>query len=179
MKTAWIVIIILLIIIIGFRFLIVWNKINTSMNIRSPVFEANGKIPDIFTCVGENINPEFIFENIPDSAKSLAFIMDDPDASRGIVFSHWLIWNITPSINGIAENSVPAGAVQGKNDAGKIGYFGPCPPSGKPHHYRFKLFALSEVLNIPVGSSLQELETAIDKFLIAKAELIGIYEKKQ
>lgn len=147
------------------------------MDILSKAFEPNGKIPDVFTCVGKNINPEFIFKNIPDSAKSLAFIMDDPDASRGVTFNHWLIWNIAPSTKGIAENSVPAGAVQGKNDAGKSGYFGPCPPSGKPHHYRFKLFALSEVLNIPISSSSQELESAIDKVLIAKAELIGIYEK--
>jgi Raf kinase inhibitor-like YbhB/YbcL family protein len=150
-----------------------------NMEIKSTAFQDGGQIPPIYTCSGKNISPELIFGNIPEGTKSLALIMDDPDASRGITFNHWLIWNVSPKEAGIAEDSVPSGAMQGKNDAGKIGYSGPCPPSGKPHHYRFKLFAISAILNIPNGSSLEQLEDAIDGHAIEQAQLVGIYERTQ
>lgn len=168
--------VIIILALVGLTYVLTAKKeIKQIMIIKSSAFENNAQIPQVFTCNGKNINPEFIFENIPEGTESLAFIMDDPDASRGVTFNHWLVWNISPRDMGIAENSVPTGAMQGKNDAGKIGYSGPCPPPGKPHHYRFKLFAVKNMLNIPEGSSAEDIENAIDGDLIEKAELVGIY----
>ncbi len=177
MKKAAVAVIIILLAVVAYILFV--RRADNPMVIKSSVFGNNGQIPPVFTCSGKNINPELIFENIPEGTKSLALIMDDPDASGGITFIHWLIWNIPSSTDSIPENSVPAGAVQGKNDAGIFGYTGPCPPPGKPHHYRFKLFALDETLNIPNGSSLRELEKAIGEHLVQKAEIVGIYERKQ
>ncbi|MBI3589736.1 MAG: YbhB/YbcL family Raf kinase inhibitor-like protein [Candidatus Liptonbacteria bacterium] len=147
------------------------------MLISSPAFESNQKIPTKFTCDGGNINPELHIQNVPEKAKSLALIMDDPDAPSG-TFTHWLIWNIDPKTEIIKQESVPPGAHEGQNDAGKIGYLGPCPPDKKPHRYFFKLYALSD--SIIETESIRDratLESIVNKLLIEKAELVGIYER--
>ena len=166
------------------------------MIITSPSFQNNGYIPQKFTCEGENISPELRVQNVPENAKSLALIIDDPDAPAG-TFTHWTVWNIDPKITAIKENSVPpglpadlsaevlttteasikAGAVEGRTDFGKTGYGGPCPPSGKPHRYFFKLYALAAMLNLKAGADKAELEAEIQKHLIAKAELVGLYHR--
>lgn len=149
------------------------------MEIKSSAFQNNGQIPADFTCSGKNVNPELFISGLPQKTKSLALIVDDPDASRGVTFNHWFMWNIPPEAKTIAENSVPPGAVQGKNDAGVYGYTGPCPSAGKPHHYRFKLFALKEALDVQKDISIGDLEKTINGALIEKVELVGIYERKQ
>lgn len=171
-------IILLIVAILGARAYIAWLQLST-MEITSTAFEKGGNIPPKYTCSGANINPELRFIGVPKEAKSLALIMDDPDASRGITFNHWLVWNIPPDTQTIPEDGALAGAVQGKNDAGKNGYSGPCPPSGKPHHYRFKLYALKEELKLRTDANLEDLDLEINKNLIEQAELIGIYERKQ
>ncbi len=147
------------------------------MVLSSSAFNNNSKIPSKFTCDGGNINPELIVQNIPTGTKSLALIMEDPDAPSG-TFTHWLVWNISPKTEIIKQESVPSGSMEGQNSAGKIGYIGPCPPDGKPHRYFFKLFALDIVIveteNI---RSKTELENAIANHVIEKTELIGIYER--
>ena len=148
------------------------------MEIKSPAFENNGQIPADFTCSGKNINPELLISGVPEGTKNLMLIVDDPDASRGITFNHWFMWNILPDTKTIPENSIPSGAVQGKNDAGIYGYTGPCPPPGKSHHYRFKLFALGEAPGLSKDAGLGDLEK-IAVAAIQKAELVGIYERKQ
>ena len=115
---------------------------NNDLVISSPAFENDGDIPSKYTCDGEEINPPLKIANIPGEAKTLALIVEDPDASKG-VFDHWLVWNIEPTGN-IAEDSVP-GTV-GINSFGNTGYGGPCPPSGS-HRYYFRLFALDSNLN--------------------------------
>jgi len=110
------------------------------MKISSPAFSAGGEIPAKYTCNGPNLSPELQISGAPAGGKSLLLVMDDPDAPTGL-FTHWLAWNIDPHTTKFAENSVPAGAVQGTNDFGKRGYGGPCPPSGT-HRYYFKIFAL-------------------------------------
>lgn len=147
------------------------------MLILSPSFTGNGKIPAKFTCDGGNINPELQIQNIPAGTKSLALILDDPDATRGITFTHWLIWNIDPETINIKQESKSANSIEGLNDAQEIGYTGPCPPVGKPHRYFFKLYALDIVLDLKSGSTKAELETAINSHVIEKTELIGIYER--
>ncbi|MBU6500840.1 MAG: YbhB/YbcL family Raf kinase inhibitor-like protein [Patescibacteria group bacterium] len=146
------------------------------MILTSPSFNNDADIPTKFTCDGGDINPELHVQNVPEEAKSLALIMDDPDATRGRSFTHWLVWNINPETTLIKQESVPPGSVEGKNDFPAVGYGGPCPPQGSaPHHYHFKLYALDEMLDLPSGSSKSLLEAEIDKHLITQAELVGLY----
>lgn len=142
------------------------------MKIRSTSFEHGKPIPKKFTCQGENVSPELSFHEVPPDAKSLALIVDDPDAPSG-TFDHWIAWN-TPA----GSKGFPEGAVlphQGKNGYGKTGYKGPCPPPGKPHRYFFKLFALDAILTLPEGASKNEVECAMEGHILAKAELIGTF----
>ncbi len=146
------------------------------MILTSPSFNNNELIPQKFTCEGGDVNPELRIENVPEGAKSLALIMDDPDATGGRTFTHWLIWNIDPKTALIKEGSRPLESVGGKNDFPRIGYGGPCPPRGsKPHRYFFKLYALSKVLDLKEGASKGALESEIKKYLIAQTELVGLF----
>ena len=140
-------------------------------------FNHNEKIPSKFTCDGWNINPELHIHHVPENAKSLVLIMDDPDAIGGRAFSHWLIWNIDPKTEIIKQESLPPNSIEGQNDSGSIGYVGPCPPDKKPHRYFFKLYALTEILNLESTTTKTDLEKALEPYLIEKADLIGIYER--
>lgn len=148
------------------------------MKITSFAFEHNSKIPSKYTCDGENINPELRIEEVPENAKSLVLIVDDPDATRGSTWLHWTLWNINSQTKEIAENSVPEGAIEGKTDFGKPGWGGPCPPSGS-HRYFFKLFALDEILDLSAGASLDELQKAMEGHILSQAELIGLYSRSR
>lgn len=143
------------------------------MKLKSPAFEDSQMIPSIYTCDGDNINPPLEISGIPPSAKSLALIMDDPDAPRG-TFTHWLMWNIPPDTSKISENDWVEDSEQGLNDAGELGYMGPCPPTGA-HRYHFKLYALSKKLELSGQVSAETLEKEINDNLIERAELIGVY----
>ncbi|MEM2918372.1 MAG: YbhB/YbcL family Raf kinase inhibitor-like protein [Candidatus Altiarchaeota archaeon] len=145
------------------------------MKIKSSAFEQNGKIPIKYTCQGQDINPPLEFSEIPKEAKSLALIMDDPDAPLG-TWDHWIIWNIPPETKEILEGEIPKNAIQGQNSWKKNSYGGPCPPSGV-HRYFFKLYALDTILNIKENSKKSDLEKAMQGHILAKAELIGLYEK--
>ncbi len=142
------------------------------MKLTSPEFENNKLIPDRFTCEGEDINPALIIEGIPSAARSLALIVDDPDAAKGM-WVHWVVYDI-PLILRIEENSVPG--KEGINDFGRKSYGGPCPFSGT-HRYFFKLYALDTLLNLREGPTKQELEKAMEGHTLEKAELIGLYKK--
>ena len=142
------------------------------MKLTSPEFANNGFIPEKFTCEGEDINPALIIEDISANAKSLAFIVDDPDAPMGM-WVHWVVYNM-PITSRIGENSIPA--EQGMNDFGRLNYGGPCPPSGT-HRYFFKAYALDAQLNLKAGLTKQALEKAMQGHILQKAELIGLYKK--
>lgn len=145
------------------------------MILSSPSFNNNAKIPSKFTCDGGNINPEIQIHNVPPETKSLAIIMDDPDAPSGN-FTHWLVWNIDPKTEIIKQESVPPGSTEGPNGTGKIGYTGPCPPDKKTHHYFIKLYALKDlIIETENIRNKADLENIFNKFLIEKAELIGTY----
>lgn len=145
------------------------------MKITSSAFQAGGNIPSKFTCDGANVNPPLHFDQVPAEAKSLALIVDDPDAPGG-TFVHCLIWNIDPKTTDIGENSVPPNAVQGKNGFGKSGYGGPCPPSGT-HRYYFRVYAL-DVTGLKGGSTRADLDRTMQGHIIAQGELMGRYSKK-
>jgi Raf kinase inhibitor-like YbhB/YbcL family protein len=143
------------------------------MKLTSSAFEQGKAIPKKYTCDGEDINPPLKIEGVPEGTKSLALIVDDPDAPRG-VFAHWIVWNIDPKISQIEENSKPG--IEGINDFGKNSYGGPCPPSGT-HHYHFKISALDTLLDLPSTSKKSDLEKAIESHILDWAELIGTYQR--
>jgi Raf kinase inhibitor-like YbhB/YbcL family protein len=142
----------------------------------SPSFEDEKPIPKKFTCDGSNINPELEIQNVPEEARTLALIVHDPDAPKEKGFTHWVLWNINPTTALIKQESVPPGAIEGKNDSGKNGYTGPCPPSGI-HHYCFWLYALDAEINLPAGSTRGEVEAAMKDHILVQTELIGTYER--
>lgn len=153
------------------------------MNISSPAFEEGDRIPEKYTCDGDDISPSLTLENIPDRAETLGLIVDDPDAPGG-TFVHWVIWNISPNIERIAED-VPAqetipsldDARQGENDFHVIGYRGPCPPSGPAHHYRFQLYALDKKLDLAPGATKQDLTSSMEDSVLSQDTLTGTYSR--
>ena len=142
------------------------------LTLSSAAFLDGQHIPEKYTCDGENINPQLVIGNIPKEAQSLALIMEDPDAPNG-TFTHWLVWDM-PVLHTIMENEAPG--TQGRNDFGDNKYGGPCPPDGT-HRYYFRLYALQEKLHLPEGSSKEELLKAIEPVKLAKAELMGKYNR--
>jgi Raf kinase inhibitor-like YbhB/YbcL family protein len=142
-----------------------------SLTVKSPAFENNGFIPARYTCSGQNINPEINITGIPEKAKTLALIMDDPDAPG--TFDHWVMWNM--SVKGaIKENSAPGR--EGLNGKKENKYTGPCPPSGV-HHYHFKAYALDIRLELKDNTDKSGLERAMQGHILATGELIGLYKK--
>jgi Raf kinase inhibitor-like YbhB/YbcL family protein len=152
------------------------KKMDAKFGISSPVFENNGGIPAKYTCDGEDINPALLIQGVPANSKSLALIVDDPDAPRGM-WVHWVVWNIDPKTTEIRENSVPKDAVQGINDFRRQNFGGPCPPSGT-HRYYFKLYALDTVLNLGTSSEKTDLEKAMKGHIISQAQIMGTYKRK-
>lgn len=142
------------------------------MRLTSPEFNHNGMIPERFTCDGEDVNPALNIEDVPSDAKSLALIVDDPDAPMG-TWVHWVVFDI-PVASRIEENSVPG--KQGMNDFRKLAYGGPCPPSGT-HRYFFKLYALDCRLQLEEGTRKEDVERAMQGHILAQAELIGLYRR--
>lgn len=147
-----------------------------ALQLTSPAFPHDGMIPPEHTCDGADGNPPLAIRNVPEKTRSLALIVDDPDAPRG-TWVHWVVWNIAPDTTEILADSVPAGALQGTNDFGKPGYGGPCPPSGT-HRYFFKLYALDSSLALKAGATKAQLEEAMKGHILEKAERIGLYRRR-
>jgi Raf kinase inhibitor-like YbhB/YbcL family protein len=142
------------------------------LTVRSMEFSKGGHIPRKYSCEGENVNPPLEISGVPEGTKTLAIIVEDPGASRG-VFYHWLVWNIQPN-EPIDENSVPG--IIGTNSFGKTRYGGPCPPSGT-HRYFFKMYALDTELDLQAGADHDALIQAMDGHILAEGELMGMYHK--
>ena len=140
------------------------------------VFGNLDKIPVKYTADGENINPPIEILEAPKKAQSFVLIVDDHDAMPPKGFTHWIAWNIPLNVKKIEENSIHGEAIEGVNDAGKMGYIGPAPPSGV-HIYFFKVFALDTNIDLPEGSTKADLEKAIRGHVVEEAMLIGIYSR--
>ena len=145
------------------------------MRLTSPAFKDNGEIPAKYTCDGDNINPELAIENVPSGTKSLALIMEDPDAPGGL-WVHWIVWNIRPNMGVLVERAEPRESVTGKNSWGHNQYGGPCPPSGT-HRYMFKLFALDTTIGLAGTAGKGELEAAMEDHVLGQAVLTGLYSE--
>jgi len=141
--------------------------------VKSPAFQPNNQIPKKYSCDGEDKNPPLTIDGVPKESKSLALIVDDPDAPHG-TFDHWVVWDIPPSTTKIAEHSIPG--TEGLNGARQKGFMGPCPPSGT-HRYFFKVYALDTELKLGAKTTKRELEKAMENHILAKGELIGLYKR--
>jgi Raf kinase inhibitor-like YbhB/YbcL family protein len=144
------------------------------MKIVSPEFKNNESIPGKFTCDGEGINPPLEISEIPKGTKALALIVNDPDAPSGD-YIHWLLADFEPVLQ-IAEGSTPNGATRGTNSSGSLDYIAPCPPSGT-HRYYFKVYALSDKLNLKEGFSQKDLEGVLVQKTLESSELICLYQR--
>lgn len=141
----------------------------------SPAIHHGARIPSKYTCDGDNINPHLVIQGAPVAAKSLALIMEDPDAPSGL-WVHWLMWEISPETKEIREHSTPFGVRQGVNSWDQNGYGGPCPPSGA-HRYFFRLYALDTRLKLADASDKASLERAMEGHILATTELMGTYAR--
>jgi Raf kinase inhibitor-like YbhB/YbcL family protein len=151
------------------------------LSIMSPEFAAGGPIPAAFTCSGVGKSPVLRWNGVPERTRSLALIVRDPDAPMGS-FVHWVIYNVPASAAGLPQGVPPAptlddGAIQGVNGAGKIGYFGPCPPPGPAHHYHFRLYALDQELKLAAGADAATVERMIEGHVLGAGEVVGTFAR--
>ena len=150
-----------------------------SLQITSAAFSAGETIPKKFTCDGPDVSPKLTWNEPPAKTQSFTLIMDDPDAPVG-TWVHWVLFDLPADTKELSEGvakqeQLSNGARQGRNDFGKIGYGGPCPPPGKPHRYFFKLYTLDSKLNLKAGATKADVERAMKGHILANAELIGRY----
>lgn len=154
-----------------------------ALTLTSSVFKAGDKIPSKYTCEGDDVSPPLAFGGVPEGTKSLAFLIDDPDApdpkAPKRVWAHWLVYNLPPDSQGLPEDAsrtgLPKGAVTGLSDRQQTSYHGPCPPIGR-HRYFHKLYALDTTLP-PKALTKAELEAAMKGHVLAQAELMATYQK--
>jgi Raf kinase inhibitor-like YbhB/YbcL family protein len=158
----------------------------TNLTLTSTAFAHTGEIPRLYTCDGKDISPPLSWAGIPASAKSLALIVDDPDApdprAPRMTWVHWLLYNLPITAAGLTEgvksNALPAGTLEGINDSKRTGYGGPCPPIGH-HRYFFKLYALDAVLPNLKTPTKEQLLAAMNGHILAQTELMGAYQRKR
>lgn len=151
------------------------------MAVSSPAFEPGARIPAQFTCTGSDFSPELKWTRVPSGTKSLALVVEDPDAPSG-TFIHWVLFNLPAGSMGIpdgqpASPSLPNGARQGVNGFGTFGYKGPCPPPGPVHHYHFILFALDAMVDPGGEADATALRSAMEGHIKASAELVGTFSR--
>jgi Raf kinase inhibitor-like YbhB/YbcL family protein len=159
-------------------------EIIMSLALTSPAFSHNGLIPKQYTCQGEDVSPALAWDELPEGTRSLALIVDDPDAPDPAApkrtWVHWVLYNFPPSASGLKKAiepaALPAGTREGKNDWQRTGYGGPCPPIGR-HRYFHKLYALDVMLPDLRQPTKAELEVAMEEHVIGKIELVGTYQK--
>jgi Raf kinase inhibitor-like YbhB/YbcL family protein len=152
-----------------------------TMNLTSTSFQDGSQIPAKYTCSGANISPQLAWSAPPARTASLALTVTDPDAPRG-TWVHWVLYDLPAGTRALPEGlpalgQLPDSARQGRNDFGEIGYGGPCPPPGSPHHYVFTLYALDAKLNLPVGATRAQVEAAMHGHVLASGRLIGLFQR--
>ena len=152
-----------------------------ALELKSSAFDPGGDIPSKYSCEGPDVSPDLAWSDLPGGTRSLSLIMDDPDAPVG-TWVHWVLYDLPATSHELAEGiptheQLPNGARQGRNDFGRIGYGGPCPPPGAPHRYVFKLYALDAPSGLEAGASKADLESAMEGHVLAQAELIGRFRR--
>ena len=150
-----------------------------SLTISSPSFTNGGNIAQKFTCDGADVSPQLSWNEPPAGTKTFVLLVDDPDAPVGN-WNHWTMWNVPAATRSLREGlrkdaELPDGSRQGQNDFRRTGYNGPCPPSGRPHRYYFKLYALDTKLDLKPGATKKDVEAAMKGHILAQAEWMGRY----
>jgi Raf kinase inhibitor-like YbhB/YbcL family protein len=150
------------------------------MKIASSAFQNNGAIPRKYTCDGDDVSPPIEWSEVPANARTVALICDDPDAPKHD-FVHWVLFNVAPNAGAVPEHvprraELADGACQGTNDFGKVGYGGPCPPSGT-HHYRFTLYAVDTELRVNPSARKEAVLAAMQGHVIESAQLTATYQR--
>lgn len=148
------------------------------MELKSTSFSDGASIPARYTCDGAGVSPSLDWSGAPGSTKSFALVVHDPDAP--VDFTHWLAYDIPQGVNQLAEGAsnngaMPSGSVEGVNGFRRMGYGGPCPPGGKPHHYVFLLYALDTNLGLPAGATREQVQSAMRGHIVATGRLVGSY----
>jgi Raf kinase inhibitor-like YbhB/YbcL family protein len=138
--------------------------------------QPGARVEKEFTCQGQDVSPPMTWSAPPAGTHSLALIVDDPDAPGGL-FTHWVLYGISPETHALKKGQLPAGATEGINDFGTLGYRGPCPPPGKPHRYVFTLYALDQAITWPQGSSAGEIKRAMNGHTLDKAQVTGLFSR--
>lgn len=148
-----------------------------ALGFRSPAFADGGRISSRYTCDGQDISPPLTWNRVPGEAQSLAIVMQDVDAPNGTL-THWTMWNLSPRSTGLRDDEVPSGAAEGRNDFGKTGYAGPCPPKGATaHRYVFRLHALDAELDVPAGADPGAVTRAVEQHSIASGSTSATYAR--
>ena len=150
-----------------------------SLQVSTNAFAPGGIIPKKFACSGEDVSPGLAWTVAPSGTQSILLIVDDPDAPAG-TWTHWLVYDLPPAVHELPEGvphtpDLKIGGHQGKNDFGKTGYNGPCPPPGKPHHYYFRVFALDRRLNLPAGAGRKAIDREMRGHVLAEGEVMGSF----
>ena len=151
------------------------TRTEAAVSVSSPAFAAGGAIPLRHSAYGDGVSPALRWSGVPAQARSLALMMEDPDATSARPYVHWLAWNIDPAAGGLPEG--PIALTQGRNTRGSIAYFGPRPPGARPHHYHFQLFALDRRLDLAPGADREALLAAMNGHVIAKGDLVGLFSR--
>ena len=151
------------------------------IQLTSAAFVHGSGIPEVYSCDGDDVSPPLEWSGAPVEARSLALVCDDPDAPRG-TWVHWVLFNLPKAAVELTEGfptipELPSGARQGRNDSGRIGYMGPCPPPGKPHRYFFRIYAIDMLLGLQPGITKAELEAAMDQHILGQGTLMGTYQR--
>jgi Raf kinase inhibitor-like YbhB/YbcL family protein len=151
------------------------------ISVSSAAFSEGGTVPKEYTCEGQDKSPPLSWSGVPAGAKTLALIVDDPDAPSG-PFTHWIVYNLPGKISALPENlpktrSVANGGIQAMNDFGRVGYNGPCPPGGSPHHYHFRLYALTTELHLANDAGARELSEAMRGHVLSSGETVGLFAR--
>jgi Raf kinase inhibitor-like YbhB/YbcL family protein len=154
---------------------------STTFALTSPAFAAGAEIPRQYTCKGADTSPALAWSGAPANTASFALIVDDPDAPHG-TWVHWVLWNLPASVHSLPEgvpkrDQLDDGSRQGRNSNQKVGYSGPCPPSGQTHRYFFRLYALDGKLDLAAGAGRSDLDTAMKGHVLAQTEYMGSFHK--
>ncbi len=153
-------------------------KGKAALEVSSPVLKSGGPIAEVYTSYGASTSPPLDWRGAPAGTRSLAIILEDPDAPMAAPFVHWVMWNLPAASHGVAEGKAPSGAAEGKMSIGRMGYFGPRPPAGPAHHYHFEVFALDRSLDLAAGADAKALEAAMAGHVLASGELVATYQKQ-
>jgi len=152
-----------------------------ALPVLSPAFQDGARIPAKYTCQGQDVSPPLTWGEPLEGTQSFALIMDDPDAPGG-VFTHWVLFNVPSDCRELpegvpAQEQLTSGGLQGKNDFRRIGYSGPCPPPGRPHRYRFTLYALDQPVDLKAGVSKKQVLDAMQGHILAQGQLTSTYQR--